>query len=177
LSFKSGFSLAGEGKLFENWIFSTPFTINGFSYGAILAFEEVLNSDNRIDTLQLFSPAFFQTQKASYKKMQLRYYKADPEAYEKAFLENVAYPSSYDLKPYYKKSTPKVLETLLNYEWSGEKLQLLRDRGVKIEVYLGEVDKIIDAKACKEFFEPFAKVFYFKQCGHLLKGEKVESEN
>ena len=52
--------------------------------------------------------------------------------------------------------------------WKEEKVQKLLDKGTKIEVYLGEVDKIIDASKAKEFFKNFATVYYIKQKGHLL---------
>jgi hypothetical protein len=170
MTFKSGFSLSGEELLFKEWLVESPFVVSGFSYGAILAFEEALSSDKRIDTVQLFSPAFFQTQKVSYKKMQLRYYKQDASAYETAFLKNVAAPSDVDLRPFFKKSTPEALHELLAYEWSSEKLEALRKKGTKIEVYLGAKDIIIDANAAKDFFNPFATIYFFNHYGHLLKG-------
>ncbi len=55
----SGFSLENEKEIFDDYIIENDFTISGFSYGAIKAFEEVLNGSKRVDLLQLFSPAFF----------------------------------------------------------------------------------------------------------------------
>ena len=57
----SGFCFADESELFSDYLENNEFTVCGFSYGAIKAFEEVLNSDLRVDKLQLFSPAFFQS--------------------------------------------------------------------------------------------------------------------
>jgi len=56
-------------------------------------------------------------------------------------------------------------------EWvidKSTKLQKLIDNGTKIEVFLGGVDKIIDAQKAKEFFKDFATVYYIKEKGHLL---------
>lgn len=58
-NYYSGFSLKNEKKIFGEYIKENDFTISGFSYGAIKAFEDVLKSDERVDLLQLFSPAFF----------------------------------------------------------------------------------------------------------------------
>ena len=55
----SGFSLKGEKELFKEYIIENDFTVSGFSYGAQKAVEYVLSTDNRVDLLQLFSPAFF----------------------------------------------------------------------------------------------------------------------
>ena len=41
-------------------------------------------------------------------------------------------------------------------------------RRIKIEVFLGQNDKIIDSLAAKDFFKEFATVYYFKDKGHLL---------
>ena len=65
-NFFSGFCLENEEELFSEYATPNDFTISGFSYGAIKAFEEVLNSNERVDKLQLFSPAFFQTQDKKY---------------------------------------------------------------------------------------------------------------
>jgi hypothetical protein len=42
------------------------------------------------------------------------------------------------------------------------------DKGTKIEIFLGGVDKIIDSSKAKEFFKDFATVYYIKEKGHLL---------
>jgi len=71
----SGFSLKGEKELFKDYIIENDFTVSGFSYGAQKAFEYVLNTDNRVDLLQLFSPAFFQDKDKKYKRLQLMFFK------------------------------------------------------------------------------------------------------
>jgi hypothetical protein len=164
----SGFCFFDESDLFDEYIIRNDFTVCGFSYGAIKAFEEVLNSQNRVDKLQLFSPAFFQTQDDKFKRTQVMYFKKDANVYCEGFLQNVVYPSPLDISKYFKLGTAQELQELLYYEWSEEKLEKLVLKGTKIEVYLGGIDKIVDTKKAKEFFEKFATVYYIKEKGHLL---------
>jgi transcriptional regulator of heat shock response len=164
----SGFCFVNESELFDEYLENNDFTVCGFSYGAIKAFEEVLNSNTRVDKLQLFSPAFFQTFDDKFKRMQLMFFKKDANAYCENFLKNVASPTNQDISKYFNQDTIEELEELLNYEWNKEKLQKLVDNGTKIEVFLGGVDKIIDAQKAKEFFKDFATVYYIKEKGHLL---------
>jgi hypothetical protein len=164
----SGFCFVNESELFDEYLENNDFTVCGFSYGAIKAFEEVLNSNTRVDKLQLFSPAFFQTFDDKFKRMQLMFFKKDANAYCENFLKNVSSPTNQDISKYFNQGTIEELELLLNYEWSNEKLQKLVEKGTKIEVFLGSVDKIIDSAKAKEFFKDFATVYYIKEKGHLL---------
>ena len=164
----SGFCFFEESELFQDYIIQNDFTVSGFSYGAIKAFEEVLNSNNRVDKLQLFSPAFFQTQNEKFKRTQIMYFKKDANAYCQTFLSNVLSSLDLDISKYFKLGSIEELQELLYYEWSEEKLQKLIEEGVKIEVYLGGNDKIIDASKAQEFFKEFATVYYIKEIGHLL---------
>lgn len=167
-SFFSGFCFFNESELFDEYIIRNDFTISGFSYGAIKAFEEALNTQDRVDKLQLFSPAFFQNFDEKFKRTQLMYFKKDENTYVQTFLNNVIYPSNKDISKYFKLGTDQELEELLTYVWNEEKLQKLVDKGVKIEVYLGADDKIIDSLKVKEFFQKFATIYYIKEKGHLL---------
>ena len=164
----SGFCFFEESKLFDEYLIKNDFTLNGFSYGAIKAFEEALNSQKRVDTLQLFSPAFFQNYDDKFKRTQLMYFKKDANLYSQSFLENVIFHKQIDISKYFKLGTIEELEELLYYEWKEEKLQKILDKRIKIEVYLGGVDKIIEASQVKEFFKNFATVYYIKEKGHLL---------
>lgn len=164
----SGFCFYEESELFDEYIIRNDFTISGFSYGAIKAFEEALNTQDRVDKLQLFSPAFFQNFDEKFKRTQLMYFKKDENTYVQTFLNNVIYPSNKDISKYFKLGTAQELEELLTYVWNEEKLQKLVDKGVKIEVYLGADDKIIDSLKVKEFFQKFATIYYIKEKGHLL---------
>ena len=164
----SGFCFFEESELFKDYIIQNDFTVSGFSFGAIKAFEEVLNSKNKINKLQLFSPAFFQTKDEKFKRTQVMYFKKDANAYCQTFLSNVLSPLDLDISKYFKLGSIEELQELLYYEWSEEKLQKLIEKGVKIEVYLGGNDKIIDASKTQEFFKEFATVYYIKEKGHLL---------
>lgn len=164
----SGFCLKDEQELFSKYIIDNSYTVCGFSYGAIKAFEYVLESSHRIDTLQLFSPAFFQTMPPKFKRTQLMFFKKDAKSYCENFLKNVSYPTNIDMNKFFNQGSVEELEELLNYEWSKDKLQLLVDKGIKIEVYIGEKDKIIDFKSACEFFKQFSTVYYFKEKGHIL---------
>jgi hypothetical protein len=168
-SFYSGFSLKGEKELFSDFLIENDFTVSGFSYGAIKAFETAFNSSKRVDKLQLFSPAFFQSQDEKFKRMQLMFFKKDEETYCKNFLKNVASPSDINMNVYFQKGDIKELEELLYYVWDKAKLQSLIDKGIEIEVYLGEQDKIVDSKKAMDFFKEFATVYFIKKSGHILK--------
>lgn len=165
--FYSGFCLKHEEVLFEEYLIKNDFTVSGFSYGAIKAFKEVLNTKERVDLLQLFSPAFFQTQEKKFLRMQLMFFKKDKTEYCNNFLKNITYPTSLNMQKYFKEGTFDELDELLNFSWD-EKLENLIKKGTKIEVYLGEQDKIIDSSKACEFFKKYASVYYIKNVGHTL---------
>ena len=166
----NGFSLQNEEELFSEYLLQSELCVAGFSYGAQKAFEYVYESKERIDRLILLSPAFFQTQKLSFIRTQLRYFEAGQEAYVKQFLANVTHPSNLDLFNYLKVGTKEELEALLTYVWDEKKIQEVLDRGTTIEVFLGKDDKIIDAQAAFDFFAPLATTYFVKGVGHLLRG-------
>ncbi len=171
MKFFSGFSLTNEEYLFEQFIDSSEYNVCGFSYGAIKALNyvvEELNRGNRIDRLELLSPAFFQNKDAKFKKLQLLSYRKNKELYLNQFLK-----SCFD--PYEKKIVQNVdtqveeLEELLYYKWDEEKLSYLSSRGVVIEVYLGSEDMIVDALSAKEYFLECSTVTYIKKANHFLQ--------
>lgn len=174
--FFSGFCLSNEKELFDEYLIENDLTISGFSYGSIKAFEYVLNSDKRVDLLQLFSPAFFQTQDKKFKRMQLMFFKKDAKEYCNNFLENIAYPSSKNMNKYFSQGTIEELDELLNYSWDEEKLKNLLKKGTKIEVYLGSEDKIIDTQKALEFFKEYATVYFIKEVSHTLQFKKEIDE-
>jgi len=165
----SGFSLHGEEELFGEFLDNSDFTVAGFSYGAQQAFEYAYASSERVERLILLSPAFFQLQKPAFRRAQLRYFQADPESYTTQFLANVAYPSDTALDKYLHIGTYEELAALLEYEWSVERFEELKERGVKIEVYLGGKDRIVDAQAAFGFFSELALSYLIKDVGHLLR--------
>jgi len=166
----NGFSLHNEEELFKAYIIKNDLTVTGFSCGAQKAFEYVYNSKERIDRLILLSPAFFQPQKLSFIRTQLRYFEAGQEAYIKQFLANVTFPSHLDLSNYLKVGTKEELESLLTYTWDKQKIQEVLDRGTVIEVFLGKEDKIINAQEAFDFFAPLTTTYFMKSAGHVLRG-------
>jgi surfactin synthase thioesterase subunit len=168
----SGFCLKNDKELFQDYIEFGDFNIAGFSYGAIKAFEYALNevqNNKRVQKLQLFSPAFFQDQSKKYKRLQLMFYKKDEQTYINNFIQNIAKPSDINLEHYLISGTYEQLDTLLNYEWKKEDFELLLNKGVKIEIYLGSEDKIINSNNALEFFKEFAEVYFIKNVGHILR--------
>ena len=164
----SGFSLKDETELFYNYLINNDFTVSGFSYGAIQAFEYVCNSQKRIDRLQLFSPAFFHDKDEKYKRMQMMFFQKNSKEYANKFLMNCGFDMAKSEK-YFDLGSASQLQELLYYEWDTIKLQSLIDKGVTIEVYLGEKDKIIDAHKACEFFKEYAEVYFIKNVGHILQ--------
>ncbi len=165
----NGFSLQDEEEHFKAYLSDSDLTVAGFSYGAQKAFEYAYHSKERIDRLILLSPAFFQTQKPSFMRTQLRYFEAGQEAYVKQFLENVSFPSSLNLSPYLDLGSKEELEALLSYVWDKKKIQEVIDRGTVIEVFLGEKDKIINFQEAFDFFSPLLTSYSIKNAGHILK--------
>lgn len=169
MKFFSGFCLANEQELFAPYLIQSDFTVAGFSYGAIKALKYALACNERIDTLQLFSPAFFQDKDAKFKKLQTLSFSKNSEVYTQNFMQNIMYPSSFDMQPYFKQGSLEELNELLHYTWDEAALKALKERGITIEVYVGECDTIIDAMTVKAFFVPYATVYYLKRVGHILK--------
>ncbi len=163
----SGFSLCDEKELFGQYLIENDFTVSGFSYGAQKALEYTLNSKNRIDTLQLFSPSYFNDKDAKYKRMQLIYFGKNSQVYCDNFLDNCKIQQD-DKDKYFDMGTVEQLEDLLNYNWDEEKLQAVVDKGINIEIYLGADDKIRDSNKAKEFFRKVGEVYYIKKKGHIL---------
>jgi len=169
MKYFNGFSLQNEEKLFAPYLISSDYCVAGFSYGAQQAFEYVYHAKERIDRLILLSPAFFQTQKPSFTRTQLRYFEAGREDYVKQFLANVAYPSNLNLSSCLRVGTKEELESLLSYRWDKKKIQEVLDRGITIEVFFGEDDKIIDAQQAFDFFTPSTTTYFIKRVGHALQ--------
>ena len=174
MRFFSGFSLKNEAYLFDKYIKKSEYTICGFSYGAIAAFNktvEMLNAGKRVDTLQLFSPAFFQSKDTKFIRLQLLSYKKNNSAYMEQFIVSCFLP--YNEKIIERTATTEEeLKELLNYEWSLNDLKKIENSGVNIEVYLGGEDNIIDVNAAKELFLNVGTVTYIKSANHFLQTNK-----
>jgi len=173
MKFFSGFSLSNEEGFFEPFLDKTEYSVVGFSYGAIKAFEYVqkaLHEGKRIDKLQLFSPAFFQSKDVKFKRLQLMAYRKNEDEYLRQFINACFLP--YERRDVEHSVTVlEELEELLMYEWNRDELKALADKGVMIEVYLGGEDQIVDSAAAKEFFLDVATVMYVKNGNHFLLTE------
>jgi hypothetical protein len=171
MQFFSGFSLQNESYLLDEYLNKSEYSVVGFSYGAIKGFDYVkdqLASGKRIDTLQLISPAFFQRKAQKFKKLQLLAYTKNELAYMSQFM-NLCFDPYEKKIVEHKQTTKEELEKLLHYEWDLDALQELVDKGVKLEVYLGEKDNIIDVTGAKELFLQVATVTYIKDANHFLQ--------
>jgi hypothetical protein len=171
MHFFSGFSLQNESYLFAEFLNKSEYCVSGFSYGSIKAFEytkEQLESGKRVDTLQLLSPAFFQTKSVKFKRLQMLAYSKSEEAYMNQFIASCFSPYEKKIVEN-KRTTSNELEELLNFEWNLEELENLVERGIKIEIYLGGQDSIIDVKGAREFFLSVATVTYIKDANHFLQ--------
>jgi hypothetical protein len=120
--------------------------------------------------LQLFSPAFFQSKTEKFKRLQKMGYSRNREVYLKQFMKTC-------FSPYLERETLHVrtdadeLQELLYFEWPVDILKEIVDRGIKIEVYLGEKDAVIDVDVTKAFFLAFATTYYIKNANHFLLTE------
>ena len=169
MKYFNGFSLKAEEELFTHYLYTDAYSVVGFSYGAQQAFEYVYETKNRVDKLILLSPAFFQTQKPSFIRTQLRYFEAGKDAYVKQFLTNVTHPSTKSLDKYLHIGTSKELTALLSYIWDKKKLKEIFDRGITIEIFIGEEDKIVDSNGAINFFREIDTLYIVKKSGHLLE--------
>jgi hypothetical protein len=171
MKFFSGFSLKNEEHFFQDYIKVSDFSICGFSYGGIKAFRDVkerISRGERVDTLQLFSPAFFQSKGEKFKRLQMLSYTKERGKYIQHFIDACFAPyEKQELE--FQKTTKEELEELLTYQWNLDELQWLTSHGVEIEVYLGGRDGIIDAQNAKEFFLKVATVTYIKDGNHFLQ--------
>jgi len=171
MKFYSGFSLRNELYLFKNYVNGSQYTACGFSYGAIKALhyaQEQLACGKRVDRVDLLSPVFFQTKDVKFKRVQLLSYKKNRDSYLTQFEESCFFPHAKKIVEH-SETTIEELEELLEYEWSLQELEELVAKGVKLEVYLGSEDKIIDAQGARAIFLNVATVTYIKNANHFLQ--------
>lgn len=164
----SGFCFEGEKRIFSHLpLVQNAFSLTGFSYGAIKAFKHALQAvreGKRIQTLNLLSPAFFQTQSPAFLKMQLLGFRKDTQAYIQNFLTLCGNKNA----KFFKQGSLEELEELLYFKWKEEELAELVNHGVQINVFLGGEDKIIPSAEAKEFFLPYCVVYFYKDFNHCL---------
>ncbi len=181
----SGFGLQNERVLFEDLLRGGggPRTLAGFSLGAVQAFECALGGigssgssggggSNRSCTaaggvrdLDLISPAFFMDKSAEFKRDEILRFERSRAGYMRAFY------SKLGVKDRAMQKMPAVqdLKLLLHYKWRAGDFAALKARGVRIRVFLGGADGIMNARAALEFFKPLCTVYFFKGKGHILR--------
>ncbi len=171
MKFFSGFSLKNEEYFFKGFIKKSEYSVCGFSYGAIKAFKyvkEQLACGNRVDTLILISPAFFQTKSDKFKRLQTLAYSKNQNKYLSQFINGCFFPHA-KMNLEYTNTSVDELDELVNFEWNIQGLQELVDKGIVIEVYLGEKDAIIDVGSARELFLEVSTVTYIKNANHFLQ--------
>jgi hypothetical protein len=160
MKYFSGFCLKGEKDLFKEYLDEGEFTVAGFSYGAQKAVDYVLSSSERIDKLQLLSPAFFNyPQKVI--DMNIKAFEKD----KKRYIENFLKKAGFFNEKYISECAKKDLLNLFTFEW--EKINSLKH--LKIEIFLGEFDKIIALKQAAVFFKNYGDVYIIKKADHFLR--------
>lgn len=169
MKYFSGFALENESALFDALLDRSDYCVAGFSYGAQKALDFASLYKGRIDTLQLFSPAFFQTSGEKFRRLQLFGYKKDPAVYMKNFEKECHAPYTNSCDALFGEGSYEALEELLTYEFELQALEDLTKRNVAIEVYLGGKDHIIDPLLAKKFFLPYATTYLIKNANHFLK--------
>ena len=172
MKFFSGFGFANEWILFKEYLDRGEYTVAGFSYGAQKALGHALElhqKGERIQKLQLLSPAYFDHLPRPIKQKEIVNFAKNPKAYMRFFYKKALYPATFDIEPFTKEPTLAELKELLFFEWRGEELQKLQEAGVQIEIYLGELDKIVDASKAQEFFKEYGVSYLIKGVGHLLR--------
>lgn len=187
----SGFGFANESALFgapsavRECLDMREYDVVGFSYGAQKAVRYALHSTRPIRRLSLLSPAFFHSMPTRRKEAEIRLFAANPTRYLQGFLQQAlsgatdASEAQRELAlPYFCLAAPesirtKVLESdlraLLFYTFCADELAQIRERGIEIEVFLGEKDRIVSAAEARDFFAPLAtRLFWVQGVGHLL---------
>jgi len=169
MRFHSGFSLRNDEHFFADFLKKSDYALAGFSYGAIKAVLYAANAADRIDTLQLLSPAFFQTKKESFRRLQMAGYLKDPIAYTEKFIESCFAPCPVGEVELASDASDNQLRELLYFEWTDELMCRIKEKGIRIEVYLGLEDRVIDVAGAREFFLPYATVTSIKGTNHFLQ--------
>jgi hypothetical protein len=171
MNYFSGFCLKNEKTLFKEYLEEKEFIVAGFSRGAQKALDFVLESNERIDKLQLLSPAFFQVNQ-KFIDINLNAFKKDKISYIKNFLTKAGaevengYCKVGDeiIQIDYRCSESELIE-MFTFDW--EKIKEIKD--VKIEVFLGKFDRILALKKAQEFFKNYATVYFIKKANHFLR--------
>ena len=61
------------------------------------------------------------------------------------------------------------LRELLYFEWTAELMESIVSKGIRVEVFLGDHDRVIDVNGAREFFLPYATVTSLRMGNHFLQ--------
>ena len=161
MKFFSGFCVNLDKDFFSEYIEYNEFVVAGFSYGAQKALDYVLNASHRVDKLQLLSPAFFDYNKKLI-ELNKKAFKENKELYIKNFLYKAGIKEIEKVKT---DCFEEDLIKLFTFDWT----KIEKINNIKIEVFLGEFDKIIALKKAYKFFKNYADVYFIKKANHFLK--------
>ena len=165
MRFYSGFGFWNEKELFKEYLEEGEFVVAGFSYGAQKALIDAVHTSKRVDKLLLLSPAFFNLNSKAV-NLQLNAFRKDKESYCKKFREKLFYPlPKSGVENYFDECFLEDLEEMFNFNWG---LMEHLNRKIKVEVFIGAEDKIIDVKKAVQFFKRYGDIYLFKELGHLL---------
>lgn len=164
--FYSGFCLEGEEALFHEFLPQYGEFMSGFSYGAISAVREAV-LDKEIKRLILLSPAYYAHTNEAFREAQIAAFEADEDLYRLKLLKKSGLSLEEGVR-YGINGTVSQLRELLYFDWRSAGLDLLKKRDVKMEVFIGDADRVVDPYASADFFEEFATVYRLKNKNHIL---------
>lgn len=165
--FYSGFCLHGEEGLFDSYLPAFGDFVAGFSYGSIGAVRYALENEN-VKTLLLLSPAYYSHKDNDFREAQLAAFEADPALYKLKLLKKSGLKEE-EGERYGKDGTIDELRELLYFDWSNAGLDVLRARGVAIEVFIGGADRVVEPMPSKDFFAKYAKAYLLDGKNHILR--------
>lgn len=141
--------------------------VAGFSYGSIAATRYALAHED-VKRLILLSPAYYTHKDDEFRSVQLTAFEADSDLYALKLLKKSGL-SAEDGAKYGQQGTKEQLRELLYFDWNMAGLDELVQRGVSIEVFIGDNDRVVEPLVSKEFFEKFAKVYMLENKNHVLR--------
>lgn len=165
--FYSGFCLSGEEGLFDEFLPSFGEYAAGFSYGSIAALKFAAQNKD-VTKLILLSPAYYTHKDADFKEAQIAAFEADPELYRLKLLKKSGLRED-EGERYGIPGTSAQLRELLYFDWGDSEIASVVDKGVKIEVFIGGGDRVVEPEASAEFFRRYGSVYYLKNKNHILR--------
>lgn len=170
--FFGGFALKNDLRLFTHifddfGIILNDYDVCGFSYGAQKALSYTLHCKSRINRLILLSPAFFNDRDTAFLDSQINNFTKNKELYLKYFYKNIGLDDT--LSDFASNALLDDLQSLLYFRFKDDDLLIAKHLGIKIFIFLGGKDRIIDSKNAMEFFKNFGIVYFIKEANHLLR--------